>query len=363
MVSSDRFTIPGLWLFLSFYVPYLLCFSKFANKRFWKRHLYSEDKTVKINKQTSLDQISKINENFKILMDKIIALVRLLDIRKYLLFENKKDLSLIIFLSIILKPFFNKLAFPFYAKTVRGNLILSTDQTISRHISEIFHHSESYIILFIIITFIFWYLGRIEIKNPFESKSNVKGNPILSKTDSEIKSEKPKNVKLKYHRIILKTTEDKVIECDKVINEDYDYEFYSSNEILEDALFFEPNGAFAIVIQVSCYDENHNIVGYLDFYESNKNIPKKNQKNLFKYEESKGYIVDPRTGEKILITTSYKSLWTIYYDKDENICTNKTLQNELEMIVDEEKGSTNNNKGYEIIRLEELDYNKRIIFD
>ena len=184
MLASDRFTIPGQWLFLSFFAPYLLCFSKFANKRFWKRHLYSEDRNSSVNKQTNLNQTSKINENFKILTKKIITIIKLLDIRKYLLFENKKDLSLIIFLSIILKPFFTKLVFPFHCgirimdrysiieRFFRVHLndgVICPNQPISRHISEIFFHSESYIILFVIITFMFWYFGRVKIKNPLKS--------------------------------------------------------------------------------------------------------------------------------------------------------------------------------------------------
>lgn len=282
---------------------------------------------------------------------------------KYLSFKNKKDFALVILLTITFKPFFTKFVFPFCEA---GKRCLVNIDRIDQHILSPFYHIESYLIVFVINTFVFWYLGRAQIKNPF-NKNNFIDDSISPKKESKIYEEKTKEVRLKYYRIILNTTTEKVVEleCDKANNENYEFEIAHSNEILEDALYFEPKGLFAIVNQVTCFDDNGKIVGYLDFYESNTSVIKKDQKHLSNYSENKGYHI-LKSGERIdFDNTSYKSQWTIYYDENENLTSNKTLQNKLERIFDEEIGSTNNDNWQEIIRLEEFDfkYGKRIVFD
>ena len=60
MKTQDRYTIPPLWIFLAFCLPYLFCFSKWANKFFWKRSLQDESlKTKKdIIRNTSAPKIN-----------------------------------------------------------------------------------------------------------------------------------------------------------------------------------------------------------------------------------------------------------------------------------------------------------------
>tara|TARA_B100000900_G_scaffold36283_1_gene27169 strand:+ start:960 stop:1499 length:540 start_codon:yes stop_codon:yes gene_type:complete len=43
MLESERSSIPPIPLFLSLFLPYFICFSKFSNKRFWKKHLYENE--------------------------------------------------------------------------------------------------------------------------------------------------------------------------------------------------------------------------------------------------------------------------------------------------------------------------------
>ena len=53
-MTEDRYTIPPLWIFLAFCLPYLFCFSKWANKFFWKRHL--QDESLK-NELAEIDDV------------------------------------------------------------------------------------------------------------------------------------------------------------------------------------------------------------------------------------------------------------------------------------------------------------------
>ena len=64
MIEGERYTMSPIWIFLAFFMPYFLCFSKFANKKFWKKHLYPEENSS-INdnsKSKSEDMSSKIDD-------------------------------------------------------------------------------------------------------------------------------------------------------------------------------------------------------------------------------------------------------------------------------------------------------------
>ena len=61
MIEGERYTMPPIWLFLAFFMPYFLCFSKFANKKFWKKHLYPEENSSINDTSKSEDISSKID--------------------------------------------------------------------------------------------------------------------------------------------------------------------------------------------------------------------------------------------------------------------------------------------------------------
>ena len=65
MIEGERNTMPPIWLFLAFFMPYFLCFSKFANKKFWKKHLYSENSSTNYNSKSRSEDISSKIDDLK----------------------------------------------------------------------------------------------------------------------------------------------------------------------------------------------------------------------------------------------------------------------------------------------------------
>ena len=78
----------------------------------------------------------------------------------------KKRISLIFFLTIILKPIFTKIAFPL-CSLKKFSKIASTAEcdSFGQHILSPFHHFESYFIIITILTYVMWYIGYINFEN------------------------------------------------------------------------------------------------------------------------------------------------------------------------------------------------------
>jgi hypothetical protein len=88
----------------------------------------------------------------------------------------KKRISLIFFLTIILKPIFTKIAFPLCSLN-KFSKIASTAEcdSFGQHILSPFHHFESYFIIITILTYVMWYIGylnfdNLDLKSAFDNK-------------------------------------------------------------------------------------------------------------------------------------------------------------------------------------------------
>ena len=95
----------------------------------------------------------------------------------------KKRISLIFFLTIILKPIFTKIAFPL-CSLKKFSKILSTAEcdSFGQHILSPFHHFESYFIIITILTYVMWYMGyinfdKLALKSAFDNKVFNKAIP------------------------------------------------------------------------------------------------------------------------------------------------------------------------------------------
>lgn len=123
---------------------------------------------------------------------------------------NKK-ISLIFFLTIILKPIFTKIAFPL-CSIKKFSKIVSTAEcdSFGQHILSPFHHFESYFIIITILTYIMWYFGYInfdnlDLKSVFDNKVFKKIMP-KSTTVNNIKIKNIfslRNIKIFFNLLLL----------------------------------------------------------------------------------------------------------------------------------------------------------------
>ena len=68
MTVTDRYSIPAVFLFGSFYVAYLLCFSKWADKNIWMRYKHKPNNRIQIDvskRNESIGYLKKGNQEFK----------------------------------------------------------------------------------------------------------------------------------------------------------------------------------------------------------------------------------------------------------------------------------------------------------
>lgn len=87
-----------------------------------------------------------------------------------------KRISLIFFLTIILKPIFTKIAFPLCSLKKFSKIVSTAEcDSFGQHILSPFHHFESYFIIITILTYVMWYFGyinfdKLTLKSAFDNK-------------------------------------------------------------------------------------------------------------------------------------------------------------------------------------------------
>ena len=85
---------------------------------------------------------------------------------------DKKNYVLLLVLTIVIKPFFTRLVFPFCEPGLRCRI--NVDR-IDQHILSPLHHFESYFIIALILSFVFWYFDKLsysKIINTIPIKKN-----------------------------------------------------------------------------------------------------------------------------------------------------------------------------------------------